>query len=117
MAQEQTIKKCPQCGYKSSGKNRSNPQNRYYWGVCIALLSEHTGYTTDEIHEVLKHKFLKRVLRMLNLKQKNVEEVSITESTSNLDTIQFEEYLSQVRIWASQLGCYLPEPHEEIKKA
>ena len=31
------------------GSTRSNEQNSYYWGVVVALLSEHTGYTPEEI--------------------------------------------------------------------
>ena len=40
-------------------KQRSNQENRYYWGVVIKLISEHTGYTADESHDAMRIKFLR----------------------------------------------------------
>ena len=53
--------KCERCGYSPSGKQRSNQQSRYYWGIVVQILSEHTGFTKDEVHELLKRKFLKDI--------------------------------------------------------
>ena len=39
-------------------KSRSIQQNRYYWAVICKLISEHTGYTTDETHQILAEMFL-----------------------------------------------------------
>jgi hypothetical protein len=37
-----------------------------------------------------------------------------TKSTTALDTKEFEEFLSSIRMWASdKLGIWIPEPHEE----
>ena len=40
-------------------KTRSSPQNRYYWGVVLKLISEKTGYTREEIHEMLRLLYLR----------------------------------------------------------
>lgn len=95
-------------------KDRSSNQNRYYWGVIIDLLSEHTGFNRDEMHEVLKHKFLRRTLWVP--KKDGVKEQSIiTYSTTDLTTKQFEEFLAAIRMWASQdLGVCIPEPNEQM---
>jgi hypothetical protein len=90
--------KCPACGFeikkKLPEKHRSNPQNRYFHGVVLPLLSDHTGYTDEEMKGILKYKF--RV-----------------KHTSSLDTKGFEEFCSQIRQWASRdLGCWIPEPNE-----
>ena len=88
-------------------KQRSNEQNRYYWGVVVKLLSDETGHSAEEIHEVLKIKFL---LKPYNLKGKQLPGAT---STADLTTAEFESYLSQVRSWASQeLAVYIPAPHE-----
>ena len=42
-------------------ETRSNPQNRYYWGVVIDTLSKELGYEPEEMHEILKYKFNKGV--------------------------------------------------------
>lgn len=103
--------RCKTCG-RSLRQGRSGQQNRYYWGVVIELLSEHTGFDREEMHEVLKHKFLRKTVWIH--KKDGVEEQSvITKTTTSLTTKMFEEYLSQIRQWASaDLGLFLPEPNE-----
>lgn len=105
------MQKCPKCGYIEEKKNRSSQQNRYYHGIVLERLSLHIGYTPDEMHEVLKHKFL-RTWRTIPTKT-GPEEIEITRSTTELTTKDFEEYMTQVREWASiNLGCWIPEPNE-----
>lgn len=86
---------------------RSDRQNRYYHGVVLKLIADECGHTADEIHEVLKGSFL---VEFITLKGK---EVISFKSTANLSTAEFEEYLSQVRAWAStELKIYIPLPNE-----
>lgn len=103
--------RCKTCG-RAFKQSRSNQQNRYYWGVVIELLSEHTGFDREEMHEVLKHKFLRKTVWIP--KKNGIKEMSvISKSTTGMTTKQFEEYLSQIRQWASiDLGVFLPEPNE-----
>lgn len=104
--------KCPTCGHVPK-KWRSNSQNSYYWSVCVGLISEHTGFTPDETHEILKNRFLSEP-KTLQLKTKT-QMVFVTRSTTELDTKSFEEYLSKIRIFASmELGIWIPEPNEQI---
>lgn len=110
--------KCSQCGYSTDPKQRSNNQNRYYYGVCIRLLCEHTGYTPEEVHEVLKHKFLRKTLWIQHNHEGVKEMTEITRSTISLKTKEFEEYLTSIRQWASLcLGVNIPEPNENIIQA
>ena len=39
-------------------KNRSAEQNSYMWGVVYKLMSDETGYTPDEIHQLMGERFL-----------------------------------------------------------
>lgn len=91
---------------------RSDKQNRYYFGVVVKTLADHTGFTKDEMHEVLKHKFL-RYWGTVQGVGDYVEEVEFTKSTTDLTTAEMEDYLRVVREWASaSLGCYIEEPRE-----
>lgn len=84
---------------------RSNEQNRYYWGVVVELISEHTGYTKDEVHEILKALFLSRPIEI------GGKEVLISKSTASLNTKEMEEYLEGIRVWAvDKVGLSIPEP-------
>ena len=82
--------------------NRSNNQNRYYFGIVIKILGDELGYMPDEMHEALKWKFLRKGGKLETVK-----------STSSLTTIEFEQYLELVRIWALRdLGINIPLPNE-----
>ena len=87
--------------YKSK---RSNEQNSYYWGVVLDILSKHTGYESDEMHEILKFKFLRKRIN---------NEVEYVQSTTKLNTAEMEEYLEKIRRWAAiELFCTIPLPNE-----
>lgn len=82
---------------------RSDLQNNYYWGVVIELLSKELGYDQDEIHEILKYKFL----------QSNAMGMPYIKSTTKLSTGEFEEYLSKIKQWAAEfLHIVIPDPNE-----
>lgn len=103
---------CPQCGYTTGKPQRSNQQNRYYHGVVLErLANSEIGYDKEEWHEILKHKFLKK---WVTLKDRNgkFEEIEITQSTKELDTKGFEDFMTNARQWASTLSIWIPEPNE-----
>jgi len=96
---------------KEVKNNRSNNQNRYYWKCIIQVLSKELGYFNDEIHGILKAKFLSEYITVES--KGNTTGVLKTGSTARLDTKQFEVYTEQIRIWAiSELGIRLPLPNE-----
>lgn len=84
-------------------KPRSTLQNRYYWGVIVELLSDYFGYTPEEMHEALKYQFLLDYTGKLPR----------AKSTTELTTVEMEEFLSKVRTWASlEYSLYIPDPNE-----
>jgi hypothetical protein len=96
---------------KKMTSSRSLNQNAYYWGVVIEILSQHTGYTSEEMHEVLRSRFLNTTIDF-SFKNKN-EELKGSRSTSDLNTKEFETYLAEIRQWASRdLEVWIPEPNE-----
>jgi hypothetical protein len=98
-------------------KKRSNPQNAYYFGLVIPLmkqgfynsLGEHVG--TDEIHTFLKNRFLFKEI----VNENNAEIIKMPQSTTELSTIQFEEYLDKIREFGLEfLGITIPLPNETL---
>lgn len=88
-------------------KERSNQENKYYWSVIIPYIMDLTGYDSNETHEAIKLKFLKKE------KFINNDEVSTIASTAKLSTSEFEDLMSNIRIWAaSEHNCYIPLPNE-----
>lgn len=82
---------------------RSLPQNKYYWGVVVALISQSTGYTADEMHQELTARFLGY--------QKDGK--NFVRSTTKLDTTEAEKYYEHCRAWAmEELNIHIPLPNE-----
>jgi len=88
---------------------RSENQNAYYWGVVINLIARSNGYNPDDatdrarVHDALKRLFLTTYDGKL----------PIVGSTTDMNTVEFEEYMANVRAWASaEMNCYIPLPNE-----
>ena len=95
---------------KKNKAARSLASNRYYWGVVLAYLSEETGFTKDEAHQIMQRQFLKYAKDASD----GTSEMFV-RSTTSLNTAEMNEYIEQIRIFAvSELGCYIPEPNEIV---
>ena len=87
---------------------RSINQNSYYWGVLIKQISDEWGYFPEEVHQILKTKFLKKDEVVID-----GDTYIITKSTAKLKTDEMEEYLEKCRMWASiNLGICILLPNE-----
>jgi hypothetical protein len=95
---------------KKKRVQRSGSQNRYYWSVVIGYISEETGYTKEEAHQLMGRMFLKYVKSVSD----GTEEVFV-RSTTSLNTLEMTEYIESIRTFAlSELGTYIPDPNEII---
>jgi hypothetical protein len=93
---------------------RSQQQNRYYWSVVVQLLADHTGYTPDEIHDVLKMRFIPKRLAVADGNGVIHDEFVLGGSTREMTTLEFGEYLESVRQWAAEtLDVVIPDPDAE----
>lgn len=86
-------------------KPRSLAENNYYWGVVIPIISEWSGFTPEETHLALKENFLSEFDRAHGLMR--------MKSTADLSTVDFEKYMSNIRMWAADQGQFIPLPNEE----
>lgn len=91
--------------------SRSQKQNAYYWGVVVQIISDHTGYTPDEVHEFLKMKFIPKRLAIQDHNGEVKDEFVLGGSTRKMNTIQFGEFMEECRRFAAEtLDCYIPDP-------
>lgn len=89
---------------KPAKKPRSNNQNKYYWGVVLEIIANEIGISPEEAHDLMKIQFLKKHIN---------EKLWTVKSTATLNTLAFEEYLDNVRRFASmELNCIIPLPNE-----
>jgi hypothetical protein len=75
----------------------------------IPYIAIETGYTKEEMHDVLRRMFL-------SYEKKNEITQSVDVfllSTAKLDNVEFNEYIEKIRTFAlEQLNIYVPLPNE-----
>lgn len=93
--------------YRQQAKHRTIPQNKYYFGVVVPILADYCGYTKGEMHDALKMKFL----RKHNDTVPGCPDTS--RSTTDLSTVEFNEYIENIRAWAvNEFMVHIPDPNE-----
>jgi len=96
---------------KKKRNTRSNNQNSYYWKCIVQELANSLGYFPNEMHDILRSKFLSEY-EMIEINNKKIG-LNKIESTSQIDTKAFEVYAEQIRIWALlELNIKLLIPNE-----
>ena len=100
--------------------DRSDKQNKYYWGVIVKLVSQESGMSTDAVHEFLKHEHgLKHEVSLIGRKLNSVI-MAVPKSTTLYSTGEFEDYALRCRTWASEFfgsadkPFIIPLPNEVV---
>lgn len=99
-------------------KKRSNPQNAYMWGIVIPIMQQalkEAGHlmTNDDVHELLKLRFLKETILINEQTGECVERI---KSTTELSTSQMMDYFSEIKQFAAEyFGVDMPDPNTDIK--
>jgi len=84
-------------------KKRTNPQNNYLWGVVYKMIGAEIGEHPDRVHQLLAFRFLR----------KEETRGEFIESTTKLSTEEFNEYISNIKIWSMEfLNVDIPDPNE-----
>lgn len=106
---------------------RSDAQNRYYWGVCVVLIMQHLGDTTghrfsrDEVHQMNLKYIYGDHMEALEIKDPiNGGSMTVwrvrTKSTSSMNTLEFTNFIEELRAFWLNAGCEIPEPEPEKDK-
>jgi len=104
------------CEIRKETRTRSQMQNRYYWFL-LTILQNETGNDKDSLHHYFKFKYLweEGSISRISKHYKTAfnEAFDFAKSTTKLTTLEMEDYLEKIRVFASrELGCFLPLPHE-----
>src|SRR5262245_46709158 len=90
---------------------RSLQQNAWYFGGVLRAIEEHTGQSTDELHEYFKGRFLPRRIVICDAQGVIKGEIVVAGSTKGLDKVKFSDYVEQVRQFAlEKLDLDIPGP-------
>lgn len=102
-----------------NGNHRSGQQNRYYFGCVLPLVKDgliDVGYreinTNEATHDLMKYMFLKK--RIVN--EETGEVIETIGSTTDLTTIEFNEYIDRIAQFAAEmLGVVIPPPNSQVE--
>lgn len=90
---------------------RSHQQNRLWW-LYVTIISNEIGYSKDELHEILKYKFL----RLSKVDQKTGEIFEYCGSTAKLSKSAFIELVDNLIRWSAEtFNITLPLPGEQME--
>lgn len=99
-------------------EKRTNQENRYYHGVVLAILGDFFGYDVrikeeiEELKDLLNAQFLTKKVPWSKDRRRKI---LVTKRSSDLNTKEFEEFMSEIRTWAKvKFGVHIPLPNEEI---
>jgi hypothetical protein len=95
---------------KHSGK-RSHRQNALWW-VYVTILANEIGYNKNEMHEILKMKFLKKE----KVDEKTGEVFEFLCSTTSLNKTEFGEMINSLVQWAAEtFNVVMPLPNTQLE--
>ncbi len=66
------------------------------------IMKEPQFFDVDAVHDLMKTKFLKR----------GTDDLYVIGSTTELTTVEFNEYIENIAHWAAGLGVYIAMPNE-----
>jgi hypothetical protein len=86
-------------------------QNSLYW-VYVTMIANELGYDKNEMHEVIKFKFMK----CEKVNEKTGEVMQYLKSTTDLSKMDFVDLINDLQRWSAEsLGIVLPEPGQQIE--
>lgn len=105
---------------------RSSAQNNYLWGVAYKILSDQTGFESEEIAEYMLGRYFGWHEKKVPKKPSNptgFESVPIRSTTRDaegkrcvLSTLEFSEYVAYIQRFAAHKGWVIPDPDPEYAR-
>ena len=103
--------------FSKKKKNRSYEQNKYYWGVVVAMVRARfielgNQVSAEETHDYMKQEFNYREF----VDEKTGAIYRVPLSTANLTTSQFMDYLAKIQQFSSEvLDINIPDPGQQVE--
>lgn len=95
-------------------KDRSLEQNNALYGVAYKALSEFTGYTGPELHEMFLRSYFGEVeVEVLGQRFKKARRTTTTDERGNrklLSTIEFMDFYRHIQQKGAEINCWVPDP-------
>jgi hypothetical protein len=100
------MSKCPACGRTPK---RSSEANRRYWAL-LALIADKVKVQDKYFSRTVWHEYFKEKLLGANeVTLPNGQKRVYSESSAELDTKEFSEYMDKIEAWAANQNVWLEE--------
>ena len=95
-------------------KDRTDSQNAALHGVAYKALSDFTGFTVPELHEVcLRGYFGVKEVEIMGEIVKRPRRTTTTDENGDrnkLSTVEFNAFYAFIQQKGSEIGCWVPDP-------
>ena len=91
---------------EEAGKEPTNPQYGYLFGVVIKELSDFTGYTPKQMLEIIKQEFHFEVIEWKG----EIRKVNKSISKRKSDLPILKDIIDKTIMLAAEMGCLISEP-------
>ncbi len=100
-------------------KQRTPRQNNAMWGVAYKTLSDFTGHTEPELHEIMLKLYFGEVeYELLGVKDTKPRRTTTTNERGERDPLSREkmaEFFSFIQMKAAEIGCYIEDPNPQLR--
>lgn len=93
---------------KTLSPKRSLAANNYYWGCIVSALSDYTGYSKDEVHDLLKSRYASEPNYIVNEKTGEMIETNVPRQTRHMTKAEFAQFVDLSEQLCVELGIMLP---------
>lgn len=101
-------------------KKRSDPQNRFYWGVVVPIVTQMFVEYGNEVDAEDVHRFLKGKVGGMTkpiVDRDGAVVTFVVDTSTKLTTYEWEVWMEKIRAWAASIDLFLPYPNEEYQLA
>jgi len=93
---------------RTTGKpDEKGDQNGWYWTAVLPISANSLGYTVKEMHEVFIAEYAPFTIREFKGKK-----IPIKRRTSEMDTVQFTDYVETIRRVMAEMNVIIPDPQK-----
>lgn len=89
---------------------RTDPQNRYLFGVAYKILGDHMGHSVDEIHEWMCGEYFGWQDHALPGGRVTSKPLRTTTKPDKLGDREFWDFVQYIQRRAAEAGVYIPDP-------
>lgn len=106
---------CPKCSWSyemvtKEKVNRTNRQNRAYFGLAVEKLAQQSNCSKDAMHKALAGEFIG-----YNEVEISGRKVKVPKSTTELNTLEFSNFFERIQRYAAENGLDIPNPNEVLE--